>query len=1115
METTLFQRTRTIRFKLEVVNADLIAQEVEKLQNADINALNQDCIDLITYGNALSKEVKNLVFKDNNMEKVRKDVEIKYTWLRLFTKTEFYDFRKSNSDNENKKIFSISEIPFFKDKLNNWLQEWETNIECLNTYVYKNREEKHELKGFRKSDVGKIIQSLLKRNSFPFIKEFVSNTIFKNTSTESIQKYIEQINELLKKCEIGFLPTQSLGFPIARASLNYYTIFKNSKELEKQISKFKLKVPENIQNIIKNLDTDNIDLEQIFNISNPLRNVGTNHSACFNLANSMKLFKARAKSKFLECIQKNQDLPFFKLEEYPLFKKIQINNNQDKGKSAEQVFADFMRLNKDLQEIANKINALKQNEQQECAEYKQALEEKKQLAKARGKYFTALEGNKTYFENYVKFCNAYKLVAQKFGHLNARIKGIEKEKIESQRLKYWTVFVENKNKKYIAFIPKENDKAKNAYQRYSQIKNCPQSNFNLYFFESLTHRALEKLCFGGIKEKTNTFSPEIQKELTLQKFSQYWYELKGGKHVFIDGEYLLGDDENAKIKFYKDVLNTQYAKKSLKGLPWNNVDFLRVLNKNYNSFDEFKQELEKFSYIKRVRSSNNLLNDLHRDFNAQIFEITSYDLKKVEKDNLKEHTSLWLNFWEANNESVNYPIRINPQLTIFWRDSKESRVKKYGEGSDMFDEKKRNRYLRPQFTLASTFTENATTQKMDFAFRDAKTKKEQIDNFSKQLYEHIKPEYSYGIDTGNVELATLALAKKDEKVLPQLFTVYTLKDFGFSKSGYLKNGTVREEPYRAIKNLSYFTNKEQYDKTFIDNKFDATFNELFDKKQVSAIDLTTAKVINEKIITNGDVISFINLKKLNAKRKICQALKTDVAFCLTDENFDNFFKISKQYNIVEDYQEIRQELFDFFNNSKKNIVQLEDNINKARKALVGNMIGVIAFLFKSYPGIITMEDLKQNTIEADRMQFEGNLARPLEISLYNKFVKENLIPPIFNEIIQLREEKKITQVGIVNFVKECATSTTCPECGEQAYKSTDEKYIGNKQEKGHKQLGIFECVNSKCNFFIKGEKFEGLPETEKIRISNKPNNPMEYESLDSNDKIAAFNIAKRGFKNFK
>jgi len=43
-------------------------------------------------------------------------------------------------------------------------------------------------------------------------------------------------------------------------------------------------------------------------------------------------------------------------------------------------------------------------------------------SKSRGKYFTDLDHNKTYFSNYVNFCNVYREVALKLGSLKPELK---------------------------------------------------------------------------------------------------------------------------------------------------------------------------------------------------------------------------------------------------------------------------------------------------------------------------------------------------------------------------------------------------------------------------------------------------------------------------------------------------------------------------------------------------------------------------------------------------------------------------------------------------------------------------------------------------------------------
>jgi predicted RNA-binding Zn-ribbon protein involved in translation (DUF1610 family) len=103
----------------------------------------------------------------------------------------------------------------------------------------------------------------------------------------------------------------------------------------------------------------------------------------------------------------------------------------------------------------------------------------------------------------------------------------------------------------------------------------------------------------------------------------------------------------------------------------------------------------------------------------------------------------------------------------------------------------------------------------------------------------------------------------------------------------------------------------------------------------------------------------------------------------------------------------------------------------------------------------------------------------LEWALYNKFQNKGLVPPI-TELIKLRASESIKQFGIIKFVSEDNTSWLCPVCENNAREDCEKE----------KHLKIFKC--SKCGF-------------------HNINNPLGFDSLDSNDKVAAFNIAKRWF----
>lgn len=91
----------------------------------------------------------------------------------------------------------------------------------------------------------------------------------------------------------------------------------------------------------------------------------------------------------------------------------------------------------------------------------------------------------------------------------------------------------------------------------------------------------------------------------------------------------------------------------------------------------------------------------------------------------------------------------------------------------------------------------------------------------------------------------------------------------------------------------------------------------------------------------------------------------------------------------------------------------------------------------------------------------------LEHKLYQKFQNYGLVPPVKN-LIQIRDEKNLTQIGNVLFVNPEGTSQLCPVC-EQKGLSHDTK-----------------CPHS-CGFDSNG-------------------------IMHSNDGIAGVNIAKRGLE---
>ena len=94
-----------------------------------------------------------------------------------------------------------------------------------------------------------------------------------------------------------------------------------------------------------------------------------------------------------------------------------------------------------------KNNSLTTQQKEELTTYKQQ----------RGHYFIVYAKGKThnnYFHEYENYCNAYKRIALKRGQVIAKIKGIKREQIESQNLKYWSLIFQDKDGAHLWMIPK-------------------------------------------------------------------------------------------------------------------------------------------------------------------------------------------------------------------------------------------------------------------------------------------------------------------------------------------------------------------------------------------------------------------------------------------------------------------------------------------------------------------------------------------------------------------------------------------------------------------------------------------------------------------------------------
>jgi hypothetical protein len=1148
----MYKITKTIRFKLDAQSNTELAKESEKLKEYQDFSLVKFVDKCEKFISLLKDHLYCSDANNNPNNALKKSISVKKTWLRLYARDIYYE--NSQINNSTVREFSVTKIEELSELIKNWFGRFEELTKLLNEKV---TEQEHNLS--RHSAIGLLIKRMSVRNNFPFISSFIENSNNKSeTGTLSLQikKLRIEIELMLEMGLKVYLPAQSNGFPLVKASFNYYTIFKNPVDFEEQIKqqKEKLRIC-NIDNDIQqyNRKHDGKYIIQSNNkkimkfIIDEVKELAKNHTLLLGNAPEFESDNVVFLRQILKNIKSKQKKAFNELMQ-------QENLNYEKFKLDRQLFL-FNSITKDefdkYQIITKQIEkkAIERNSSDNNDHKKQLMSEIENLKRDRGKSINGAEENtKNKFVVYKLFCNFYRGVAQRHGRILTLIKGIEKERIESQQLKYWAAIAEKGNKQMLVLIPKEADKAKTCREFINANQNSLGST-KIYWFESLTLRSLRKLCFGYLENKTNTntFYPEIKKELSCPKYCDQ-------KQRFLEGEYFFINkngqkDEGKLIKFYKDVLASNYVKETL-NLPFEHLQ-KAVLTPNFTTLDDFAVALEKVCYRRKVICKDDLIEKLHSDYNAQVFEITTLDLRNKEKNNLKIHTQLWKSFWDEENERKGFDVRLNPDITISWRNAKESRVKKYGQNSNLYDKNKKNRYLYPQYTLITTISENNNSPTKNISFMKQDEFEKQIKCFNQNIKKD-DVKFAIGIDNGKIELSSLSVYMPEFRINENIsyqdnishlkntkykFPVLTITQEGLDFSKNHNNKT-----YKLINNPSYFLNKEFFQRTFnaTEEDYNEVKNKCFQESQLLSLDLTIAKVINGSIVMNGDIASFLSLKLKDAQKIIYElndhikkATNKQVTIkCGSELTSDEINKFTDQqtgeketyrkkyaYNffaVISSANEAIKTVMVFYNreyfkslmnqdqikakldqyNTKREISneELSLKINHLKRSIVANAIGIIDFLYKYYKsmldgyGIIIKEGFDSKKIESDLEAFRGNIYRMLEWGLYRKFQNYGLVPPI-KDLLSIRgegindnNENEIVRLGNIGFVCQKDTSQKCPVCGRK--NDNSDEYLENKKKKK------FLCDHQDCNFNI------------------------EY-IMHSDDGVAAFNIAQRGFENFQ
>lgn len=1172
-----YETTKTIRFQaiplgdvdkksvlgdIFCVGREAIGEEDALLKEREI--VSEFLVEVKSFWN----EIHDIVFftsPKSGEDVLRKEVEIKKKWLKMYLKQSFFDSLLSSVDGkitEEKNWYRLTEVKFLLDEMNRCRLEWETLVREMQTFV--DAPEENQL---RRRKFAQTIRFLKARRNFPFLRDMVGmiggeekGIIEKIRNVKSIA---EQLEKKMNEVERVFLPSQTAGLCVAKGSFNYYTIQKDPKDIDEERKSVKklLEAPlsgRHFQIKKKNLKKKNREGGEFSLDDGWFKSAGFSDDEISFLKEKslddvyffLKQWKAEKKSAFSEMMQEetfrgvlvenkqeeSTDIPALvtqdalervrgykfqsldvlgaylgiekkegkyekPLSEGELLKqyvceKFSLFDVQDKQ---EADLLEYLRLTREIARIGTEKNDLLQSgRSEEASEVYEKDEALKVRAQARGRFFNFPDNERHQTERYWELNEFFKNIAKSRGEAIAKISGIEEEQRESQLLKFWNFFLEEEGKFFLVLVPREKRlEARNFLCSLSETRDVATVS-TLHAFDSLTFRALRKLCF---KECGNTFFPEIIRELRINRNRERDIKTRGMKNDLSPG-------------FYQDILETNFARNNL-GL--SKFPKLRdVLSKHYEkeNLQEFESDLERACYIRRSFSLNGEQKEkLLKKCGAVMLEITSQDLRiafngeNTTDHRKKAHTELWENFWKEENKNTFFPIRINPEIKIFYREADEELQKKESEGliyQPVKLSRFENRFRENRFTVALTISENATEQKSALAFKTTDDLKRYIEDFNKKFNETFSGKWLYGIDRGLKELATLCVMKfSDTETYEVNGTSFPKPEFAKIPVWEIKNtnekrlvksrydDTVRE--FEVGKNISYFIDREDC-------------QDIFEKKEVACIDLTTAKLVRGRIVLNGDTNTYFKLKELSARRRLWELFSHGL--------IDGESKLEKNWNVLRvmtkavdeegkqkwenvywlrsmqesDAENVTAMLTTYVSDiCKRNAVEDIEGINKIihlHEAIVANMIGIVVFLQKSFDmGGIFLENLhSKKHLEEDFRQSNEVVHRKVELSLYRKFQSSGLVPPQIKQSVFVREELLMDQFGIIRFVSEENTSTMCPRC-EATHKKTS-------TFKKNKRKGIFIC--EACGF-----------------DTSDPAKRFEFSALTNNDEMAAYNIAKR------
>ncbi len=744
------------------------------------------------------------------------------------------------------------------------------------------------------------------------------------------------------------------------------------------------------------------------------------------------------------------------------------------------------------------------------------------------------------------------IIAQINGGLITQQKSLDKARFF---LTHWALLGFDKGKEFdcknvhALFVPK--NKIKDfTFKKLKTLEETAHRNknadFTLMILYSLTLSALKnKFIAKNAPELLSELNTDNNKEEsvvnTIKIYLKFLYKLQINPRIRVTS------------KVYKKIKNTtkrseRENKKKKRGsqqqtptikLPQELKNSLQnILNKPHKTLKEFRRDLEStFYFLQKIHVNKQELMRLLSEYNSGLKNQNSYSIKdelayfgKVGGYDFSRNISYAKRF---TNEFKDLLLkirsdlidkkRLNPEVSLYFEAKKEEK------------QHAKSRHARSRMHIHFMYTKNQPAEQFNPRFADEDEVKQQLQEFNENINSKLRESNNYlriGIDLGTNDLVSMALFGKWEPGRSIKTDGFPIKKVKFYELPILddENKDLRKgykcfkkvcsddelkEVY-AYKNPSFFTHDDEEvraykEKSLRSQKAEPKLEDLTSWWFI----LTTAKVINNKVIINANIMTYIKLrfvtyqtqlinylfesneiekevaeKKLNVQEikdgRVSISLDTQdikyktklTRFAIGSMPFsgvivkwiNNLAQNTREelYSIITGKQDATfNDLKDYMSNLPKEEKEelktqikdlLEEKQIKLASALANDLVGVVAWLANQYDIEIFMENLPDKFVVDHMYQLKQGTGVAITDVFYKKLLYKlrnlELVPPKIIQPFLLRQKDTYLQYGVAHFVPAEDSSQLCPVC------------LSQRKDKKAK------CENKECGFDLRSNDYE-------------------------------------------